>query len=301
MKRGLIDIGTNTAHLLIASVKEDRIDKVIYKERFYTFLGEGGLKSIRQEGIDRLAQALDSFEESLKHYNCHEIAVVATDALRNASNGPDLESHIRKRYGWPISVINGMEEAALIQLGVRQAVGSLQEDHLIMDIGGGSVEFIGLSGDERWFVASFPIGISRLYGRFHLTEPISESAIDELNEYLDSQLASLWNTIELHQKRPILIGCAGTFEIFLSSQTSEREEKVKEKIPRSKMKELLRQVRNQDLENRALVPDLPPERAKYIVVALLLIDYVLRRLDQDFFMVSTYALKEGVIVSKKYF
>ena len=301
MKRAVIDIGTNTVHLIIGEVFNGSLTRVLKKKRFYTFLGEGGIQHIGVKARTRLYNALSTFSEMINREQCQHTCVVATDAIRNADNGPEISHHIEKEYGWKISTISGLEEADFIKEGVMQALGRLNQDLIIVDIGGGSVEFIGITNDETWYKGSFPIGISRLYERFHQSEPILELDLNRLDHYLQDTLSPLWQTIRDRHKNPLLVGCAGTFEVFLSESANINFANKSEYIETKKVHSLFEKVKTRDEGMRQLIPDLPKERSKYIVVALALMNHLVRHLKASQFIVSKYALKEGVMVHEKNF
>lgn len=296
MIKAAIDIGTNTAHLLIGEVASGKIEKIIYKKRFYTFLGDDGLEQISTAAIKRLLDALTYFKQVIEDFSCKHIQVIATEGLRAASNGQKIYDQIIELYGWSISIISGIKESELIYDGVLQAIDLSHDRYVIMDIGGGSVEFIVTEHGKKVFNASYPVGISRLYKKFHSNEPLQTLDIQRMVDFLDSQLLSLWDFLGADRNEYKLIGCAGTFEIFLDKNMLEDNEVSHRTVMTSKLTGLLKEVHTMNLEERHLVKDLPNERAKYIVVALLLIEYITKKLNCTSFDVCKYALKEGVLV-----
>ena len=300
MIRAIIDIGTNTAHILIADVLENRIHQILHKQRHYTFLGEGGLINISSAAIDRLMHALERFEVSIKENQCKHVRVLATEALRSASNGLMIQQTLVDLFDWPIQIISGQQEAAYIYHGANQSTDLSEGDSLIMDIGGGSVEFIHIKSGSVNFQRSYPIGISRLYEHYHVSDPISQEEISHIITFLDSTLSEMW--IELAKARQIkLVGCAGTFEVFLDKKEVDNINVAASHVSVKKVKKLWEEVRTKNVEERKLVEDIPKERIKYIVVAILLINYVTDHLGLSDFVVSKYALKEGGIIDSSLF
>jgi len=301
VRRALIDIGTNTAHLLIGDVVDGRISSVLHKKRFYTFLGVNGLDFIAEDALSKLWTALDAFSETIERYNVKAVSVIATEGLRSASNGPDIQDHISNHYGWQIKIISGAEEAQLIYQGVNEAIDLRDATYLVMDIGGGSVEMILIRDQEILLSKSYPIGIARLYDRFHVVDPIDPAEITKMHSYLDEILDELWTMIE-QQPEPIkLVGCAGTFEILMSSYAKDDISITHEYVSRDRLDKLYHQVTEAPEEGRSQVSGIPPERAQYIVVALALIKYVSDIISSAELIISKYALKEGAIVNSDYF
>lgn len=300
MIRAIIDIGTNTAHILIADVVDQKIERLLHKERHYTFLGEDGLDHISEVAVDRLKAALQHFDASIKAYECYQVRVLATEGLRSASNGPDIQRMIFNRYGWPIHIISGQKEAQYIYQGANLSNDLGLSSSLIMDIGGGSVEFIHVRDAKVIFEKSFPIGISRLYETYHIGDPISDAQIRAIYAHLETTLSEMWNEVP-KIPQPELIGCAGTFEVFLGQEDLEDMSLSAKSISIDKVERLWTEVRTKDINQRMLVKDLPKERVKYIVVAVLLIKYVTDHLKLKDFTVSKYALKEGGIIDDELF
>ena len=301
MIRAIIDIGTNTAHILIADIQNRKVEEVLHKERHYTFLGEGGLETINDEAIERLKFALDEFAKALSIFNCKNVHIVATAGLRSASNGPIIQEQINLKYGWPISIISGLKESQYIYDGAKQAIAIDTGTSLIMDIGGGSVEYILSIDGEVIHQKSYPIGISRLYEQFHQNDPMTSKSVADMENHLDESLIGLWNAISVQTKEVTFIGCAGTFEIFLTEPSKSDIKVAYQKVDIKVADRLLSEVIDKGLDERTKVKGLPKERMKYIVVALLLINYMTQRLDSKHFIVCKYALKEGAIIDETLF
>ena len=139
MKTAIIDLGTNTFNLLIVEG-----DQTLFKTKIAVKLGEGGITNnfIAEEPYRRGLAALKKHIETIKHYKVERTLAFATSAIRSATNGAVFVKEVKKKLGLNIEVIDGNKEAELIYLGVQQALDLGQENNLIMDIGGGSTEFI---------------------------------------------------------------------------------------------------------------------------------------------------------------
>ena len=131
-RKAVIDIGTNTVHLLIAAVKDINKLRILYKERHYTYLGENGLDLIGIEPTERLYKALEKYEKHIRKYHVTRVKVLATDALRSAKNGIEIQNKIIARYGWYPEIISGEKEAELITKGVEISLDTHISDYLII-------------------------------------------------------------------------------------------------------------------------------------------------------------------------
>jgi exopolyphosphatase / guanosine-5'-triphosphate,3'-diphosphate pyrophosphatase len=293
MKKAVIDIGTNTAHLIIAELDDSGTLSNIYNQRHYVYLAEQGIELICPNAIDRLFKALDDFKKSINVYLITSITVVATEAMRKAKNGQEILSKIKSHYHWTPNLITGLNEAQYIYQGVAAAVDLSQGQYLIVDIGGGSVEFILVMDGNIQQIKSVPIGIANLYNQFHRSEPISIVDVQSIEEHLMRQL----NFLDPIKNSAInLIGSAGTFEIF-SDKLMEQNSVTVDFITRDRFYSIFDLILPCNLQERNSLPFLPIERAKYIVVALLLIDHLIKRFNLKHIIVSKYALKEGILLS----
>ncbi|MCC6281155.1 MAG: exopolyphosphatase [Saprospiraceae bacterium] len=297
MRIAVLDLGTNTFHLLI--VERDGQDNwhVLLKNKIYVKLAEEGIQRIGAAPYARGLQALRQFRAQLDEAGVlqENIRAFGTAALRTAENAPDFLREV-----WDIAQIrpesiSGNREAELIYKGVRQAVPFPDHRVLILDIGGGSVEFIIADRERVLWQKSFPIGVAVLFRAFHHSDPIAAEEIVLLREFLDKALDDLWQALEQFPC-PTLIGASGTFDvidIFLLDPATKPE--LYGYLALSEF-ELLRVLLTQStLAERRAMEQLPDERVEMVVVAMVLIQYVLQRGGMGDIYTSTYAMKEGML------
>jgi len=191
-KFAALDLGTNTFHLLIASFSEE--GKLIehYRKRYYIHLAADGIRKIGKEPYKRAISCINDFAKTLAEHDIKDISCSGTAAMRTASNGPDLVKDIRKISGINVKIIDGITEAKLIYQGVSLAIPETQKgNHLIMDIGGGSVEFIIIKNGHYYWSDSYDIGIAILKKEFHTIEPIGRDEIMLMNQFIRDHQARL--------------------------------------------------------------------------------------------------------------
>jgi len=201
--------------------------------------------------------------------------------LRTANNGADILDHISTNFDINIEIVSGEREAQLIFQGVSQVANLDYNSSIIIDIGGGSVEFIQVTDGKVTQLVSIPIGIARLYKLFHLSEPITPDQIAKIYAHLKVKTETLFSSLPIDTR---VIGSAGTF----NSKTGS--------ISRQKFNQFYEHVVSLDLEQRKNSDLIPVERAKYIVAALILVKFLFEALDCTEIVVSPYALKEGLIL-----
>jgi exopolyphosphatase/guanosine-5'-triphosphate,3'-diphosphate pyrophosphatase len=175
-------MGTNTFHLMIAKVLEDDFE-ILSKEKIAVRLGAGGISEGRISGDAtlRALEALRVFKNIIDAEHIEHLFATGTSALRNAKNGPEVTALIAETTGIEARIISGMEEAELIYYGVSKALKIGSRNAIIMDIGGGSVEFIICNEEKMLWAQSFEIGGQRLMDKFQSSDPMTE----ESRKYLE--------------------------------------------------------------------------------------------------------------------
>ena len=289
MLKAAIDIGTNTSHIIIADVIDDKVQSILYRKRFYTYIAADGIDTISQAAIGRLMKAIEHFYMKLTEYRVVSCACVGTEALRSADNGIQIIADVQQKYGIDIDIISGTHEAKLIYQGVKQVADLSRGHSLIVDIGGGSVEFIEVSDGKVDHVVSYPIGIARLFKLYHHTDPISANDIHKMYHHIDSYIEDLMNRSKINGAQ--IIGSAGTFEAIAPDMNT-NECSILTKIDFDKYYEEVVPMR---LEDRMISSIIPHERAKYIVAALILVRYIFDQSNTDSITISPYSLKEGLL------
>lgn len=299
----VIDLGTNTFHLLIAEKQGDK-NVILYRESLPARIGKGGINKneIQPDAFERGLSVLMHFRTQLDAFSVEDNAVHAfgTSALRNAVNGEKFCATIQEQLRITIQVIQGDEEAELIYWGVRDAVALGAEPVLIVDIGGGSVEFIIGTQERIIWKQSFEIGGQRLMEKFMRKEIISPSETQRLFNYVDEKLIDLSNAI--HQYAPTtLVGSSGTFDTLIDIEYHYKTaqwppvgqagfEYSKEEFYR-----VYPLLLSSNREERLAIPGMIPLRVDMIVVAVCLIDYLFKTFNLQSVKVSKNSLKEGVL------
>lgn len=292
-----MDLGTNIFHLLIAEGDINNFHEIVH-EQIPVKLGEGGINKgmILSVPFERGIATMKQFSKQILDNNTHNIKAIATSALRNASNGKEFIERVKTEAGIDIEIVDGNREASFIYSGVKAS--GLLSDHnsLIMDIGGGSVEFIIGNSSQLIWKQSFETGTARLMERFHHTDPIPSASIEALDLYLENCLTDLFKAVE---KIPVhdLIGSSGAFETFAilidnsfdlkKTKTYHFENGDLNRITN----QMIRSTHAQREANKAIIP----VRVDMIVVASLITRYIMQKLNLNKVALCTYSLKEGVL------
>lgn len=298
----IIDLGTNTFHLLIATLDKGELS-VVHRERVAVKIGKGGINQdiIQEEAVNRAVEALKSFKLKIDQFSILTIYAFGTSAFRNAKNAKEVVQAIKHATNVEVQIISGEQEAEFIYQGVRSALDLGNDASLIVDIGGGSVEFIIGNKFEIFWKKSIEIGAQRLLEQFQKHDPITLEEIKNLNTYFDTSLSEL--QVALNTYHPTtLVGSSGTFDTLSDMYCSENNIQKGEYDSETPFtiqsfypiyKDLISKTRAE----RMLIPGMIEMRVDMIVVACCLIRYLLDHYNFHAIRVSSYALKEGVLAS----
>jgi exopolyphosphatase/guanosine-5'-triphosphate,3'-diphosphate pyrophosphatase len=304
MRISVIDLGTNTFNLLIVETGDDQTYKIIYNNKLPVKLGKSGIdkKEIRPDAITRGLNAVERHMQTIQEFHSEKTFAFATSAVRSARNGEQFVKMIHQRFNLEVEIINGEREAELIYYGVKQAFPLSNEKVLILDIGGGSNEFIIADKDNIYWKKSYPLGVARLLTKFRPSDPISIEEIEFISNYLEERLSDLFEEFRKH-KISTLVGASGSFETMAAmiqaddfrfeSETSISPESVN--IDLTDFENLYQKLINSTLKERKQMKGLESMRLEMIVIATLIVKFILQKLKITRLVQSNFALKEGVI------
>ncbi|MHA8052515.1 Ppx/GppA phosphatase family protein [Aquirufa sp. OSTEICH-129A] len=301
--RAIIDLGTNTFQLLIAQKREsDGSMHILAHEQRPVSLGKGAMKSnvLQDEAMDRAIQTLIEFKQIANSFQCtdHQIVALGTSILRRAENTPELVKKIQQELGIQVEIISGIREAELIYQGIQSSLPQpWNATSLVMDIGGGSVEFILFKANQVLGKLSLEIGGLQLQSLFHLNGEYDQSFNESLVDYIQKALVPLDQLCQAHQPE-VLIGAAGAFETIgdLERVTNLEFQKLTPyayplSIPYFlKNKALIDRI---PYGERVNLPGMKMFRASIFPYANALIYQVLHRYHIPEMWISTFSLKEG--------
>ncbi|MES2560616.1 MAG: phosphatase [Bacteroidota bacterium] len=301
--KAIIDLGTNTFHLLIAEIEHGAIIEH-RKIQIPVKIGEGGINEqyIAPAAYERGMNALKTFREALNEFGIHEITAFGTSAIRDASNGLTFINDAKRLYQITIESISGEYEAELIYRGVQHSFDLPDANVLVMDIGGGSVEFIIGRKETILWKHSYPLGAARLIERFHNSDPISDVEVVSLQSYLVHNIKLLRDAL-LQFPAEILIGSAGSFETLVEVLQKDLHKPVlhlgdhAQQISLDDFNEFVELITSRNATERAALNGMADFRVEMIVVATILMDVVIRRFEITRLIASQYSLKEGMLFS----
>jgi exopolyphosphatase/guanosine-5'-triphosphate,3'-diphosphate pyrophosphatase len=307
-----IDIGTNTARLLIADVGAGSF-REIESGRIVTRLGQdldrtGTLAATAQE---RTLQALEEFSRRIAGRGI-AVSVVGTSALRIAGNTAEFIGAVKARTGLDVRVVSGESEAQLTLLGVRQALSQGTVGHtdplfssVVVDIGGGSTELIATSAGTVERSQSLPLGAVYLTERFIKCNPPSAAELDDLRStvrnHLDAWAADLLRDRQIHvDGLDVFAGTAGTITTLAAmDQRLDHYDPARINgyvIKRSSLYHLVKVLSLSTLEERRSFPGLEVGREDIILAGAIICCEIMRLCGNRDLLVSDWGLREGIVL-----
>jgi exopolyphosphatase/guanosine-5'-triphosphate,3'-diphosphate pyrophosphatase len=295
---GIIDCGTNTFNLLVGEPSADGKIEVIFKNKIPVKLAPSATTGVI--GKNRFARGIDALfvhKNTLTNLGVTRVFAFATSAIRDSANGAEFVENAKSLVGLDLKVISGEEEAELIHKGVIQTIPEDFGPFVIMDIGGGSVEFVIGSKTELIWLQSLKLGVSRLKGQIQPNDPIDEGQITELKELIKEQTQEVVSRLKENNITK-LVGSSGSFD-SIEKMLGIRPDSEKDnpadlfELDAGRVKELHNHLLTSTLADRLGMKGLVPMRADMIVMALILIHEIVELASIERIYHSEYALKEG--------
>ena len=308
-----MDIGTNSARLLVVEVHYDYTWTLIAQHKEVVRLGEGEFSSnpprLTVAAMDRAALVCARFADIAKSYGVDEVVALATAATREADNQDDFVARIRRdTNGYlEVRVISGDEEARLIYLGVRSGIEQVPGQRaLFMDIGGGSTELIVGDSANYYFLDSMKVGAIRMTSLFleGKTGPIPPMIWATLQRHVRSTLAPAARAIE-REGFGKMYGSSGTI-ISLAEIAARRAHPLGElpvsmrnyELSLTDLQSVTQMLCGMTLEERRRVPGISPERADIVVGGAAILQTVMEVVGASSIIVSDRGLREGIVVDQ---
>jgi exopolyphosphatase/guanosine-5'-triphosphate,3'-diphosphate pyrophosphatase len=298
-----IDIGTNSFHLVIAKVNDKGIVKILSKDKEVVRLGKSSsdMKYISLEAMERAVTSLKRFKIICDSFNA-EIRAVATSATREALNKVEFINKVFDRTGVSIEVVSGFEEARLIYLGILQAINVYDNRILLIDIGGGSTEFlIGEKGHVH-YANSIKLGAVRLTEKFFSDGKFKKESIDSARLHVRSIINPVVRQIK-EQKYDFVVGTSGTItslgSMIYSKKTGEDESEFNFnnfKYTNSELSDIVKAILEADnVQQIKQIEGLDSQRSDIISAGAIILEQIVNEINIKDITLSSYALREGII------
>ncbi len=296
-----IDIGSNSVRLLVAEVRADGAIERLAEDREVTRLGSSvfGSGEISSEALDFVSSVLSRMAETYRRFDVDGIRVVATAAVRDASNQPEFLTRASMAAGAPVEIVSGEEEARLIYLGVHSRWPHPEQRVLIVDIGGGSAEIIVVENGRMKASWSKPLGAVRLTGVFLKNDPPTELELRQMREFIDEKLTPATARLKrLKYDRAIATSSTAAAMICAVNRIprARRDEGDRLRATLPQVRKLYRSLCSQDLKGRIKTPGIGPRRAEIIVPGVSVLLECMERFGLPAFHYSAAGVRDGIVV-----
>lgn len=293
MRKAIIDLGTNIFNLLIVDVEGQDFQR-IYHHKIGVGFGLGGINQNRLaiDAQERGMNALRQFRRRCDEYHADTIVAIGTSALRSAENSQDFIREVYDELMIDIQLISGDQEAEWIYQGVRRTF-DFKENAIIVDIGGGSIEFILANQHGVVKEISLNIGISRMYQAIPTSNPIDEKDIHAIEIWLENHVGNQLDDMKCNT----LIGASGTYETFYEMIVGQKftNQTMSYHYNSNQLEEVLNQlIFSHRPEINELGEDVPI-RQMMGPMTCVFIKWMMRKLAVQESYVSPYSMKEGII------
>jgi len=304
--RAAIDVGTNSVKLLAGRVDGAQVHP-IFEESKQTRLGSGFYETRRlQPGpIEATARAVSAFAAKAREIGAQKVRVIGTSAARDALNAAELIGAIHRESGLALEVISGELEAEWAYRGVLTDARLADQALLILDIGGGSSEFIVGEGGRRAFSASYKLGTVRLLESLTLTDPPGLEALKDCRRRVDELIAEkVLPEVAPHLRacvqQPRLVGAGGTATILARIQDPtedfDRARIEAARVPVERLDELADWMWRQTLAGRRSLPGLPSSRADVFLCGVVVYQSIMRQFGFDSLGVSARGIRFAALL-----
>ena len=294
-----IDIGTNTILLLIAKLEGGKIHPLFEMETVAR-LGEDVQKNniLLKEAMDRSLQTLAQYVKRCQEFEVQKIFAAGTSALREAKNSKDFLKLVKEKLNLSIDIISGEEEAQLSFLAVAEDLQEKEKPILVVDIGGGSTEFILGKGDQIKQWISLPIGSVRFTEQFLHSDPIREEEWKKIEKKIREHLVNI-----PHSQEPLSMVAVGGTATTLASVEQGLEDFIVEKIhhftlKKEVLKNQLLLYRSKTIEERKKIPGLPIARADVILAGAAILYMAMEELNCPSVLISCHGVRYGLLYKK---
>ncbi len=296
MKLAAIDIGSNSIHMIVAEIDGDGSVTVIDRQKEMVHLGERSLVDgyLGEDAQERGLEALRTFKRMADGYEVADVIAVATSAVREARNGADFIARVADECGIAARMVEGVEEGHLIYLGTREVFDFGARRALIIDIGGGSVEFILADQRRDYLVKSLKLGVRRLKDTFLHSDPPTREELETLRTHIRRRVDFVVEPVRA-RGFDIALASSGTARA-LARITAARTGNSPEYVSRADLAETVRCLATATDAERAELPGLDDRRRDAILEGGVLMLTLVETFGADGFTYCDAALREGLII-----
>jgi len=300
-KLGILDIGTNSIHMVLAELEPDGSYKILDRFKDMTRLGDGAFKSHRlsESAMTRGLEVIRTLTTLARNKGFDLIKAVATSAVREARNGGEFIEEIARQTKLRVRVVTGQEEARLIYLGVRHSMDLSGHPTLVVDVGGGSVEMIAGNRDAMLHGQSLKLGAIRMKDQYLRQDPPTKAMLRDMQQAIDQHLKSAFQLFRTKGFGRI-VGTSGmaanlTEIIYLQRTGRPLPQLNMAKVSLKEVQAVEDLFKRATFKDRLAIPGLDPKRADTLLPAAVVLRSIMERTGVHELTISDKAIREGLI------
>lgn len=303
MRLGVLDVGSNTVHLLVVDAHRGGHPTPRTSQKWVLRLAEqiDATGQLSPAGADRLVHAVDEAAGAASAAGCDDLLAFATSAVRDARNAPAVLERVRSEAGVALEVLDAELEARLTFLAARRWFGWSAGRLLVVDIGGGSLEAAAGIDEEPDVAVSLPLGAARLTRERFTSDPPGRRELTELGEHLDGQLASAAGRLRTVGAPDLVVATSKTFRSLArltGAAPSSAGPAVRRSLTRAGLRQVIAFISRMSAGDLAELDGVGVGRAHQLVAGALVADAAMRALSVDEVLICPWALREGVILRR---
>ncbi len=303
MRLGVLDVGSNTVHLLVVDAHEGARPLPAHSDkselRLAEHLTDDGL--IDDAGRDLLVECIRHALEVAEDRGTEDLLAFATSAIRESANGQDVLAAVRAETGVDLEVLTGEDEARLTFLAVRRWFGWSSGRLMVMDIGGGSLEMAAGIDEVPDAIASLPLGAGRLTRTMLPGDPPKNADVKALRKHVRTQVAGQLRPFEARGEPDHVVATSKTFKQLArlsGAPGSEESERVPRLLSLADLSEWVPRLAEMTYAERAKLPGVSVGRAPQLLAGAVVAEAVMSLLDVEEVQVCPWALREGLILRR---
>ncbi|WP_112248278.1 Ppx/GppA phosphatase family protein [Kribbella monticola] len=303
MRLGVLDVGSNTVHLLVVDAHRGAAPLPAYSHKTELRLAEHLDKDgkIAQSGADELVSFISEAAELAEDKGCESVLAFATSALREAPNGEKVLDRVRVKTKVDLQVLTGQDEARLTFLAVRRWFGWSSGRLAVFDIGGGSLEIAAGSDEEPTVAVSVPLGAGRLTRESLTADPPDKDEVRALRKRIRVEMAAVAGDVLRAGRPQRSVATSKTFRSLAricGAAPSDDGPYVPRSLDRDDLTEWMPKLTGMTAAERAALPGVSAGRSTQLIAGALVADAVMDLFDLTSLEVCPWALREGVILSR---
>ncbi len=303
MRLGVLDVGSNTVHLLVVDAHRGAHPMPMTSEKSVLRLAEqmDADGEITREGADHLIRTVRDAVDSASSMGCEDLMAFATSAVRDASNVGAVLTRVQAETGVDLEVLSGEQEAIITFLAVRRWCGWSAGRLLMVDIGGGSLEIASGIDEEPDVAVSLPLGAGRLTRAWLRHDPPRRRELAHLREHIDEQLAGQAGTLSNAGTPDRVVGTSKTFRSLArltGAAPSSAGLRARRTLTDAGLRQLIAFISRMNADDLAKLEGVSASRSHQLVAGALVAEATMRALDVDTLDLCPWALREGVILRR---